>query len=193
MSAGLPSSLRAAYVGAMVGAALIGCCAVYSGLGVALRLHLTPEGAFFDDEHGTVARMVALQRTLAIVSIITLALQLATSVGLAVGGGLGMSGRPIARPVMLTALGLVVLGVLLDGGVALWTWSSISELYGVPAGSRGSDERWRMAVAGMAPTACWMIVKLGLVAAAMGGMYSAEAKTFYARMGPEGLVRGPRE
>lgn len=197
MSARLPSSLQAAYVGALVFAGLIGCCAVYSGLGVAAQLYASRMmGDLPGGGDPQLARMMEMQQALAIVSSVSLVLQMATSAALAVGGGLGMTGRPIARPLMLGALGLVVLGVLFDVGIAVWSWSQMSDAYGIGAGSMGPEERRMMAMygaLGMAPTICWLIFKLGLVAAAASGMYSTEAKVFYARMGPEGLVRGPRE
>jgi hypothetical protein len=197
MAAKLPSTLQTAYILTIVAGAFLGCCGLYSGVGLVAQQMLDASAQLPDaPSDPALHRAFELQRSMLLVSTVTMVLQLACSAGLVVGGALGTSGRPIGRTITLGAYALTALATVADAALTVWTWTVMGDVVGSAAGpAMGPDEQRMMlaiTVASLAPSVCWLIFKLGAIAAGGGVLLSREANDFYARIGPEGLSPGPR-
>ena len=184
----LPPALQYAFVSATIGALLLGCCGFYSGAGLLVGpLTGAQPGGMTDGP-------LAMFRTLQIGTGIAVVLDLASAIALGVGGALGLTGRPIGRTFTLIALGLVATSGLAGLGLTIWIAASMGDALASFGPTSGEEARMMrmISIAGMMPSVCWLVVKLGAVAAIASVLFSAETRAFYARVGPEGLAPGPR-
>lgn len=202
MKVNQPSSVKAAYIAAIVAAALVGCCALYSGVGVAgqffLQRTLGDVGATGGGTGGdpALAQMLAIQRTIAVVSFVVMILQLIASGSLAVGGSLGLSGRAIGRTLTLAAFAGFGVTTLLELGAGVWSWSQAQAMMaGMDGGAMndGESEMVRMMTAlGLIPSACWALFKITVAALGAAALLSPEARAHYAQVGDVEPSLGPR-
>jgi len=204
MKVNLPSSVKAAYIAAIVAAALVGCCALYSGVGVIgqffVQRTLGELGATGGAQGGDPAltQMLALQRTLAVVTFALMIIQLIASGSLAVGGSLGLSGRAIGRTFTIAAFAGFGVTTLIELGAGVWTWSQAQAMMGsidagaMNRGSSVSDQMQMMTALGLIPSACWALFKITVAAVGAAALLSPEARAHYAQFGEAEPSLGPR-
>lgn len=136
MKVNQPSSVKAAYIAAIIAAALVGCCALYSGVGVVGQFFLQRTLGEFGSLSGgpggdpAMAQMLATQRTLAVVTFVLMIFQLIASGSLAVGGSLGLSGRSVGRTLTIAAFAGFGVLTLIELGVGVWSWTQAQAMMG---------------------------------------------------------------
>jgi hypothetical protein len=107
---------------------------------------------------------------------------------LALGGGLGLSGRPIGRWFALGAFAIAALGVLGDVGLAVWSFGFMRNLMSDMSG----NEIGAIMGVSMIPTAIWALIRFAIALGGAAALFTPQARAFYAAVGSEG-VRGARE
>jgi|GEM_PF-5986676 len=204
MKVNLPSSVKAAYIAAIVAAALVGCCALYSGVGVIgqfLLQRTIPEYRPIDAPQGpdpALAQMLALQRTMAVVTFAVMIIQMIASGSLAVGGSLGLSGRTVGRSVTIAAFAGFGVMTLIELGAGVWSWSQAQAMMGsidagaMNGGSSVSAQMQMMTALGLIPSACWALFKIIVAAVGAAALLSPEARAHYAQVGDAEPSLGPR-
>lgn len=194
--ASLPSSLKGAFFGTLALAMLFGCCGLYSGVGVIAQL-------LFERELGVDLAAVSqmghaseLYRIGRIVAIVDLGLQLVVAFALAVGGAIGLTGKPVGRALALGALALSAVIVVVQLATGVWMWSQTQALMSsLGDGMVGEDARvvGAFGLLALAPSVCWHVVRLAVAGGCAAAMLTPESRAFYERVGPGGLRGGPRE
>jgi hypothetical protein len=188
----LPPALQYAFVSATIGALVLGCCGFYSGASVVMsQLSVSQlEGS----SDGPLRELLAGQRIAQIGTGIAVVLDLCSAIALGLGGAIGLTGRPLGRTITLIAAGLVTLTGIAGLVVAIWITASMGDALTSIAPASGEEARMMrmISIAGMLPSACWLVMKLGGVAAITSVLFSAETRAFYERVGAEGLSPGSR-
>ena len=201
MKVNQPSSVKAAYIAAIVAAALVGCCALYSGVGVVGQFFLQRTFSEFGQIETPsadpgMAHIIAMQRTLAVVTFVLMIFQLIASGSLAVGGSLGLSGRSVGRTLTIAAFAGFGVLTLIELGAGVWSWSQAQAMMaGIDGGAMndGESEMVRMMTAlGLIPSACWALFKITVAALGAAALLSPEARAHYAQIGDVEPSLGPR-
>lgn len=192
----VPAAARAAYVASVALATVLGCCAAWGTFGIAMQVTLRAQlGDLATDPQ--VSGLLEHQRITTAIGAVHVVLQLASSGALIAGASLGLSGRAIGRSLTLGALALLVLATLVEIGTALWMWTHMRAMMAGIPGAQPTGQEAQVAryaaAAGLAPTACWGLVRLGVAIVAAAVLLSPETSAYYARVGPSGPSPRVRE
>lgn len=191
MNRKLPPALTGAFVTSTVLALLLGCCSAYSTVGVAGQIAV---GSSFEEggaPGSDTAELMEMHSFATRMGAVQVVLHIVAALALGIGGGMGLSGRPIGRPIALVAFAIAGSDALFDVVIAVWSWSLYRDL--MPTGSPEESQMMSAIFAvTILPSAAWILLRLAVVGGGTAALFSSSARAFYANVGPEG-VRGPRE